>query len=1158
MVAPHPASSSWIPALLLVTGLLAGAAGAQEQGGGTIVTIENQVDRSPPQTRWLKARLGDPLRYADQVRTGELSRAAIELSAGGVLRMSEFTSLRLQPPPNERPEGKAQITFARGVAYFFSRSEEEADIKTPGASLNIRGTEFVIEVGADGKTSIAMVEGEVELRNALGAVTLVDGEQGVAAPGQAPRKTAVLDATKDIQWFLYYPGIADPAQFQNLGERWNASVAAYTQGDVLQALELLPSAPRSKAEFRYAATVKLASGRTDEVEADLKRGNPHPLATSLRSLVEVVKRPAGELAGLEFPPTPAGHLARSYALQAGGHLEEALAAARTAVAGSPRFGLGWARVAELEFSFGRTAVARVALAEALAVTPRNAQALSLDGYLLLAENRVDLASQRFAQALAIDPALGNAWLGSGLAAFQLGDRDGALRAITLAAALEPNRSLFRSYLGKAFAETGKDDRASHELGLARRLDPGDPTPPLYQAVLDQRRAAYNDGIANLEESIRLNDNRAIYRSGFLLDKDRAVREANLAALYENVGMTETSLEEARRSVVSDYLNPSAHLFLSNSFDAIRDPRRVSLRYETPWFNELLLANLFSPAGTDLLPQNISQQEYGALFPVRRYGFSNRNRYRSDGEVLSTGTARARFGRSSAALDYDLFTADGFRPNQDVERYTGYLQFKHALTNRDSLYFNLKFQKSRNGDLRQLYDNSTFDPDYRVRQEQSPVAIVGYQHQWSPNSRTLALGGVLTDRLEITDPGATSIAMLVDPLNPAPNTPIAFPSDLSQVRETEIYFGEVQHIWNDESQTVLVGTRFDHGEFPTTNTFRNPSIAGVLPTDPFTIGTSPDYQRWVAYGYYTREVARNLWATAGLAFDHQEYPLNTSLAPVSGERASKSEFLPKAGLVWAPNEEFTLRVGYARSLGGVTFDESVRLEPTQVSGFTQSFRTLANESELGGLPAPLFDTAGASVLWKLSSRTYLGAEGFFRQAEATRGVGALGLDQAFPFPYDQVLTAEENLDYREWGGSIHINQLLCDTLSVGARYTFTRGELDSEFPELSAINFTGLNASEASELHEAEAYLHWNHPDGWFSRFSARFLSQDNEGYGGSRPGDSWTQLDLAVGRRLFDNRAAFTIGILNLTDEDYDFNPLITRPEQPRERLFFAEVRMDL
>ncbi len=1145
-------SSSVVAAAQL---LLASISTAAEQGG-ELVTVENQVDRSPPQTAWTKAATGDKIQWSEQVRTGELSRAAIELSTGGVLRVGELTSLRLQPPPTGQAGGRSRIDFGKGVAYFFSRSEEEADIETPTASLNIRGTEFVLEVGTGGKTTVTLLDGAVGISNSYGAIDLASGEQGIIEPGRAPRKTAVLDASERIQWFLYYPGIVDPATFASLANgRFAKSLAAYASGDLLGALESLPLATTPE-EHRFSAAVKLASGRIDEVQEDLAKSGNHPVTDSLRLLIDVVKKPSVEMAEIKAPPTPEGRMALSYALQSRGDLDGALKAAREAAAASPDFGLAWARVAEIEFSFGRNEKAIEALDKSLALAPRNAQAISLKGYLEISRNRIPDARSRFSEAIAIDPALGNAWLGQGLACFQAKDRAAGLRSMTIAAAVEPNRSFFRSYLGKALVENGRDEKASNELRLARSLDPGDPTAPLYQALLDQRRYAFNSAIGNVEESIALNDNRAIYRSSFLLDKDRSVRQANLASLYKNAGMTETSLEEARRSVISDYLNPSAHLFLSNSVDALRDARRVQLRYETPWFNELLIANLLSPAGTDLLPQNISQQEYSQLFPVNRLGLSTRTRFRSDGEILATGTITGRSDKTSVALDYDIFSSDGQFPNQDVDRQTAYLQLKHALTPRDSFYLNLKFEEIERGDSRTLYDPSTLDPDLRIRQEQAPVTILGYQHEWSPGSRTLLLGGALTERIEVDNPKARTVLMFIDPQSPVVTNPLSFGSDLTQVRETEVYFGEIQHIWSDERQTLLVGTRFDSGSFSTRNTFTNQTAGSGLSGDPDVIRVDPDYSRWVGYAYYTRELAKGLWATAGLAYDWQEYPFNTSNAPAGDELEKSSGLLPKAGVIWTPNDNLTLRLGYARSVGGATFDESVRLEPTQVAGFIQSFRTLVDGSEIGGLPSPEFDTTGAAILYKFPTRTYLGAEGFFRTAKAERGIGVLTLDRT-PVDYSGSLQLREKIDYQEWGGSVYINQLLSDEWALGARYTYTHAELDSDYPELSAAGINQFATVESSALHQAETYLIWNHADGWFSRLSARLFAQDNSGYGTPRPDDTWSQLDLSVGKRFFQNRGSIEIGILNLTDENYRHNPLISLPESPRERTAFVELRLD-
>ena len=52
-------------------------------------------------------------------------------------------------------------------------------------------------------------------------------------------------------------------------------------------------------------------------------------------------------------------------------------------------------------------------------------------------------------AISIDGALGNAWLGRGLTYIRQGREREGQHDLQAAAVLEPNRSLLRSYLGKA-------------------------------------------------------------------------------------------------------------------------------------------------------------------------------------------------------------------------------------------------------------------------------------------------------------------------------------------------------------------------------------------------------------------------------------------------------------------------------------------------------------------------------------------------------------------------------------------------------------------------------------------------------------------------------------------------------------------------------------
>ena len=393
------------------------------------------------------------------------------------------------------------------------------------------------------------------------------------------------------------------------------------------------------------------------------------LAEALRRLIAAVKSqsPPSTL-NLQPSTTFATEwLAESYYQQSRSELTQALEAARQASEVSPNFGFAWARRAELEFSFGRTTEALAALEKARQLSPRHAEALALKGFLLAAENKIAQAIAQFDQAIAIDGALGHAWLGRGLCKIRQGKAEAGREDLQMAAALEPQRAVLRSYLGKAFSNAGDNARAGKELDLAKRLDPNDPTSWLYSALLNRQLNRINEAVRDLEKSQDLNKNRSVYRSQLLLDQDRAVRSANLAGIYRDAGLFDVSVREAARAVSSDYANYSAHLFLANSYLELSDPRQINLRYETPAVNEYLLATLLAPVGAGSLSQYVSQQEYSKLFERDRLGVSSSTEYFSAGDWRQIGSQFGTFGNTSYALDTLYRNENGHRVNNDLEQ-----------------------------------------------------------------------------------------------------------------------------------------------------------------------------------------------------------------------------------------------------------------------------------------------------------------------------------------------------------------------------------------------------------------------------------------------------------------------------------------------------------
>ena len=425
-------------------------------------------------------------------------------------------------------------------------------------------------------------------------------------------------------------------------------------------------------------------------------------------------------------------------MQSRGNLPDALAAARQATVHSPGFGAGWIRLAELEFSFGHSSEGLRAVQKGRELSPANAQGMALEGFLFSARGDWDRARKSFDDAIHSDGALAKAWLGRGLLKIRSGHAREGRADLQVAATLEPQRSVLRSYLGNAFSEHNDLVHARKELELAKKLDPNDPTGWLYLALLDQQGNRINDAIEDLQKSEELNGNRSIFRSRMLLDQDQAVRQANLASMYRDVGMTDHGVQEAARAVNNDYANYSAHLFLAESYDALRDPKLINLRYETPWFSELLVANLLAPVSGGNLSQTISQQEYSKLFAADGMGVFSSTEYSSRGDWTESASQYGVFGHSGYSLDAFYRNENGFRPNNDLEQLNLSVRFKQEITAQDSLFFQASYFDSQSGDLAQYYNQTNASRTLRVSETQDPNILLGYHHEWGPGSHTLLL------------------------------------------------------------------------------------------------------------------------------------------------------------------------------------------------------------------------------------------------------------------------------------------------------------------------------------------------------------------------------------------------------------------------------------
>jgi outer membrane receptor protein involved in Fe transport len=385
-------------------------------------------------------------------------------------------------------------------------------------------------------------------------------------------------------------------------------------------------------------------------------------------------------------------------------------------------------------------------------------------------------------------------------------------------------------------------------------------------------------------------------------------------------------------------------------------------------------------------------------------------------------------------------------------------------------------------------------------------------------------------------------------------------------QLEIYSGEVQQIFQQPGHNTIFGARAQYGHFKTSNLQDNPtSLAFVFP-DPPDPAAQQDvttlFKRFALYGYHQWELTDWLELIGGLSYDRITFPENFRSAPISSREKTVDQVSPKAGLILRPLPDTVIRFAYTRSLAGASIDQSFQLEPSQVAGFVQSFRSLIPESIAGANAGAKFETYGLSLEQKFSTGTYLGVSGELLNSVVNRADGVFDVDSAGA-GIGVPSTLREHLDYSEQSLSFTANQLVGNKWSLGASYRLSRAVLNDDFPGVPNSAFFGSPASfqpgQRTEgvLNNLNLFAIYNHPCGFFAEGEARWYAQHNIGYSGSEPGEEFWQFNIFAGYRFPRRHAELAVGLLNLADQNYKLNPLNIYNELPRERTLAVRLRVN-
>ncbi|MBE9552615.1 MAG: TonB-dependent receptor, partial [Proteobacteria bacterium] len=812
------------------------------------------------------------------------------------------------------------------------------------------------------------------------------------------------------------------------------------------------------------------------------------------------------------PDMTAASIALSYALQANYQLGEARQTLEKAVADNPNDALARARLAELWLMIGYRDRAREEAEKAVELQPGLERAQVVLGFAALTEIRTSQAKEAFSKAIALDSDDPMPHLGLGLATIREGDLAQGRKQIEAAVALDPENALLRSYLGKAYFDEKRKDLDAQQLALAKERDPNDPTAYLYDALRKQSENRPGEALQDLQKSIELNDNRAVYRGRLQLDEDRAARGASLANIYSDLGFTRSGLNEATKSLNDDPTNASAHRFLSDTYAGMRrhEIARVSEQLQAQMLQDINI-NPVSPSGSTAnlgTGGTAGFNEYTSLFERNQVQFNGFGGYGTDETATAEGVVSAVHDWLSVSAGAYHYQTDGWRQNAGIEHDIQNIYAQAALTPDLNIQLEYWTRESTAGDVVFRFDPNSFSAT-QARNLDQDIARAGIRYSPSPNSDIL-FSYIYSDRLnkftdnQITDFGLSQLHL--DISEPTQDESHLFEAQyLHRAERLNVVAGAALSLDDrDQDSSVVVAQNFP-GFFPGCNPLILPPVGCFVP--PFPAGTvlgnvqgQQDIEHSRGYVYLNANYPDSVTWTLGASYDNLDFD-------VAG--AEVTEFNPKFGVQWDVTDRLRLR-GAAFQVVKPAIFANRTIEPTQIAGFNQLFDDSNGTVSKG---------YGLGIDWRATDMVHVGVEAMGREfSEMVQQI--TGPTFTLSNPVDR----EEQI-YRGYVSWLPIPSIAVTAEAVFDRYTSDPGAGDDFFPKEVRTFSLPVNV----------AYFH---PGGFLARAGATFIDQEVERHPASFlpvGEDSFITVDAMIGWRLKNRAGMISLEGRNLFDTQFNY-----------------------
>ena len=839
--------------------------------------------------QWLQVTRNATFCKGDVLRVQENSRAALLLKNDTLLRLNQNSTITFTDLSPDKP---SVVSVETGLAHFISRVKAAFEVITPFINAAIEGTEFVVEVD-NNKAGVTVFEGRVRAYNQHGEVRLTNNQTALAKDAKAPVIILKARPRDAVNWSLYYPKIIETDSktlLHQASQQLSVGQVELARASLQKAIKISPD---NSSALAMQAVINITQNNK---ERGLNLAKQAVAADNRNALAK---------------------LALSYAQQAYFKINDALKTLQQASQTNVNNAFIWSRLAEVYLMHGELNKALNAAKNANKLNPKIGRTYTVLGFAYLTQIEITRAIETFNAAIDKDQTDPLARLGLGLATIRQGHLKNGRREIEYAAILDPNNALIRSYLGKAYFEEKRNKLAAVQFKMAKVLDPNDPTAHFYDAIRKQSENMPVEALDDLQQAIKRNNNKAVYRSRQLLDQDAAVQALSQARFYNALGLKQRALSAAQKSLEKNPASHAAHRFMADAYAG--QPRS-----EVGRVSEALIAQLLQPVNA--LPiqakltennlssinqtgvNNLSYNEYSPLFLQNgsyTYASGFMGTDNTQGSDITLTAVQNKFAFSLSGYRY---LTDGFRANSDTDE-TVYSAFAQVdITPTFSVQAEAKKWQRTIGDIDMLFDPNDFSTTDRRYTNQN-MQRIGLHQKPGINSDIIVS---LSRSKRRTD---------IQLLGNNPTVDEQLDIDLTQSESQYLYTGK-----NFNVQTGFAKHDIDVSQVQVIDWT---NIFGVLCPgflSPSSCGSTLNYStnQDVFYIYTQYNFSDSVSLNLGGSYDK-----------LDSRGLHISKFNPKAGIQWSASPATRFNLAYFETVKRPLFIQQV-LEPTQLSGFNQFY------------------------------------------------------------------------------------------------------------------------------------------------------------------------------------------------------------------------------